>query len=166
MVPSASVKRVVDAPVQEVWAVISDLEHAKQWNHAWDSIEITSAQRHGVGTTFRANVGEGMAFDFEVTDWSNHERLTIAPIRHPTERYPLMLEEQTFLLREAPDDMTFIELKSVASAHGVRGRIYGMFFWAGHQQGGLNEALDRIEDIVDPPGDDDDDDEEAVDDEG
>jgi uncharacterized protein YndB with AHSA1/START domain len=144
---------VIDASVGEVWAVISDLEHAKQWNRVWDSIEITSTQRHGVGTTFRANLEGGMAFDFEVTDWSNNERITIVPVRDPAERYPLMLEEQTFVVREAPEDMTHVELKAVASAHGVRGRIYGMFFWAGHQQGGLNEALDAIEDIVDPPGD-------------
>jgi uncharacterized protein YndB with AHSA1/START domain len=151
----------MDASVAEVWAVISDIEHAKQWNGSWDSIEITSSQRHGVGTTFRAHLEGGMAFDFEIADWSNNERMTIVPVREPGERYPLMLEEQTFVLREAPDDMTHVELRAVASAHGVRGRIYGMFFWAGHQQGGLNEALDAIEDIVDPPADGEEDDDDA-----
>jgi uncharacterized protein YndB with AHSA1/START domain len=152
--PSVSVKRVMDAPVSEVWAVLADIENAKQWNRAWDSIEITSTQRHGVGTTFRARIESDMEFDFEVVDWANQERITFAPIRDEGERYALMLEEQIFTLREAPDDMTHIELRAVASAHGIRGRVYGMFFWAGHQQGGLNEALDAIEDIVDPQEDD------------
>jgi uncharacterized membrane protein len=147
----------MDAPLSEVWAVLADIENAKQWNRAWDSIEITSTQRHGVGTTFRAHTEAGLQFDFEVVDWANGERITFAPIRDEGERYALMLEEQIFTLREAPDDMTHIELRAVASAHGIRGRVYGMFFWAGHQQGGLNEALDAIEDIVDPPEDDEED---------
>jgi len=151
--PSVSVKRVVDAPLSEVWAVLADIENAKQWNQAWDSIEITSTQRHGVGTTFRAHLEGGMAFDFEIVDWANQERITFAPIRDASERYAVMLEEQVFTLREAPDDTTHIELRAFASAHGIRGRVYGMFFWAGHQQTGLNEALDAIEDIVDPPED-------------
>jgi len=147
----------MDAPIGEVWAVLADIENAKQWNRAWDSIEITSTQRHGVGTTFRAHLEGDLTFDFEIMDWSNHERIAFAPIRDKGERYALMLEEQIFTLREASDDMTEVELKAVASAHGVRGRLYGMFFWAGHQQSGLNEALDTIEDIVDPPEDDEED---------
>ena len=160
--PSVSVKRVMDAPLSEVWAVLADIGNAKQWNTHWDRIEITSAQRHGVGTTFRAYVDKGTAFDFEITDWANHERISFVPIRDASERYPLMLEEQTFTLREAEEDMTSVELKATASAHGIRGRIYGMFFWAGHQAGGLNQALDAIEDIVDPPVDDEEYEEEVV----
>lgn len=142
--------------------MLADIENAKQWNRSWDSIEITSTQRHGVGTTFRAHLEGDMAFDFEIVDWSNNERIAIAPIRDDGERYAMQLEEQIFTLREAPDDMTEIELKAVASVHGVRGRIYGLFFWSGHQQAGLNEALDAIEDTVDPIEDDDEDDEDEV----
>jgi len=148
--PSVSVKRVIGAPLGEVWAVLADIENAKQWNRAWDSIEITSSQRHGVGTTFRAHLEGGLAFDFEIVDWANNERITFAPIRNEGERYALMLEEHCFTLGEAPNDRTQIELKAVASAHGFRGRIYGLFFWAGHQQPGLAEALDAIRELVEP----------------
>jgi hypothetical protein len=37
-----------------------------------------------------------------------------------------------------------------------------MFFWAGHQAGGLDLALDAIEDIVDPPVEDEEYEEEVI----
>ena len=57
--PSVSVWREIPAPVADVWKVLSDVENARRWNRAWDNIQITSAQRHGVGTTFRIRLPAG-----------------------------------------------------------------------------------------------------------
>jgi hypothetical protein len=139
---------MIEAPVSDVWAVLADLENAKRWNKSWSRIEITSAQRHGLGTTFRTHLENGDTFDFEVVDWENYRRLAIAPVRDSGERYALMLEQHIFTLRDLAEGGTRIELKAIASAHGIRGRIAGMFFWAGHQEAGLNEALNSIQRLV------------------
>ncbi len=151
--PSVTVLRVFGEPRAEVWAVLSDIENARQWNKAWSRISITSSQRHGVGTTFRAYLDEGDTFDFEITDWTNLERLTIAPIHGDDERYPLMLKEHIFVLSDAPDNGTTVSLTAVVSAHGIRGRIWGQFFWPGHQQQGLNDALDALQSALNPEAD-------------
>lgn len=149
--PSVTVKRIMAAPRKEVWAALADIENAKRWNTSWSRIELTSTQRHGLGTTFRAFVDDGRSFDFEITEWSNLERITFTPVREEAERWALMLERHEFTLREASEEETLVELKAVASAHGLRGRLYGMFFWSGHQEYGLNEALNALQVLVEPP---------------
>ena len=61
---------------------------------------------------------------------------------------------------DLPDALTstrdvFSHLKSdlvklLKRAHGVRGRVIAMFFWSGHQEDGLNVALDAIQSVFEP----------------
>jgi uncharacterized protein YndB with AHSA1/START domain len=148
--PSVTVSRVIAAPPDEVWTAISDVENARRWNPTWTRIEITSAQRHGVGMTFRAHTESGGAFDFEVVDWSGRELVAYAPIREPGERYGINLESHTFRLQETEDGETYVELTAVASTRGLRGRFVGMIFWPGYQKQGLNDALEALAAIFEP----------------
>lgn len=149
--PTTSVSRVIPAPQKDVWALLSDLEHANKWNRAWTSIRFTSGQTHGSGTTFRATMqGGDDAFDFEVCEWSAPERVAFCPIRRPEELYSITLDAHVFEVRALSDSESEVTITAKASAHGLRGRFISMFFWSGHQQEGLNVALDSIQAIFEP----------------
>jgi len=149
--PTTSVSRAVKAPQSAIWALISDIEHANKWNKAWSSIQFTSGQTHGTGTTFRATMGAGEdAFDFEVCDWSAPERIAFCPIRGSEELYSITLDSHVFEVRALTDGQSEVTITARASAHGLRGRFIAMFFWSGHQQDGLNTALDSIQSVFEP----------------
>jgi uncharacterized protein YndB with AHSA1/START domain len=148
--PSVTVSRTIGAGPDELWSILADVEQARRWNPAWSSIEITSTQRHGIGLTFRAHLDGGEAWDFQVCDWSPGELISFAPIREPGERYAINLESHSFRLRPADEGATRVDLTAVASAHGLRGRFIGVFFWRGYQKQGLNEALESLAAIFEP----------------
>lgn len=151
IMPSASVSRVIAASQKDVWALLSDLEHARKWNRAWSSIQFTSGQTHGTGTTFRATMqGGDDAFDFEVCEWSAPERIAFCPIRRSEEIYSITLESHVFEIRALTDDESEVTISAKASSHGLRGRFIAMFFWSGHQQEGLNAALDSVQSVFEP----------------
>ncbi len=134
--------------------MISDIANARKWNKSWRKIEFTSPQTHGIGTTFRATVGdEGDSYQFEVCEWSAPERIAFCPIRDPGEGlYSVTLDSHVFQLREM-DGGTYVELTANASAHGIRGRLIAMFFWQGHQREGLEGAVNELADIFEPDED-------------
>lgn len=148
---SVSVSRLVYAPQADVWAVISDVANARRWNKSWRKIEFTSPQTHGVGTTFRASMGDDAeSYEFEVCDWSAPDRIAFCPVRDPNEgRYSINLDSHVFELAEA-EGGTVVELTANATPSGIRGRLIAMFFWPGHQKDGLNAALDAISGIFEP----------------
>jgi uncharacterized protein YndB with AHSA1/START domain len=148
--PRMSVSRVIGAPQDAIWGVLSDLEHAYRWNKAWTSIRFTSGQTHGAGTTFRATMEGGDTFDFEVCDWSAPERIAFCPIRGPEEVYSITLDSHVFEVRTLADHESEVTITAKARAHGVKGRVISMFFWSGHQQDGLNTALDAIQSVFEP----------------
>jgi uncharacterized protein YndB with AHSA1/START domain len=156
--PTTSVSRIVAASQKDVWAVLSDVENARRWNPAWQRVQITSSQRHGQGTTFRAHTEDGQDFEFEITDWAPPEFISFSPIHDEDEAlYPITLESHSFVLRPVDEhdgeaaDTTRVELIANASVHGLRGWIWGLFFWRGHQTHGLEAALDSLQDIFEPP---------------
>jgi uncharacterized protein YndB with AHSA1/START domain len=145
-----SASRVIHAPQHEVWGVLSDIARATRWNRAWTGIELTTTQTHGAGTGFRARTQDGQTFEFQVCEWVVPERIAFCPIREPHERYSITLMSHAFDLRPAVDDATEVTLSANAKASGVRGRIYAMFFWAGHQREGLEAALDSVQSVFEP----------------
>ena len=148
--PTAAVTRTIAAPQPDVWAALADIDNARRWNPSWSRIEITSAQRHGLGTTFRAHTGDGDAFDFEITEWDPPQQIAFSPIRDDSERYSITLESHAFRLRPAGNNQTLIELTARASAHGIRGRFIGLVLWPGYQKHGLSLALDSLQAIFEP----------------
>ncbi len=143
--PSVSVSRIIDASLSDVWAALSDIENARRWNTSWTSIEITSPQHHGIGTTFRAQTESDETYEFKVTEWAPPERIAFSPIREEAESYALTLESQVFQLHETEDGQTRVELTANASTRGPRGRLVGLFFWPGYQKHGLDTALDALQ---------------------
>ncbi len=150
--PTTSVVRIIAAPRDQVWAALADVANAGRWNTHWTSIEFTSQQHQGAGTSFRAHTADGQAFEFEITHWAPPEYIAFAPIRGQDEgRYILTLESHAFALRPEGDDHTRVELIASASSHGPRGWLIGLLLWAGHQKQGLNAALDGLQALFEPP---------------
>src|SRR5437867_909272 len=135
--PSASVSRTMKAQRQKVWAVLSDIAGARAWSATWSRIEMTSKQTHGIGTRFRAATEDGDEFEFEVTSWIAPEEIAFSPIRDDGESYGIMLESQTFRLKEAGEEETIVVLTARASAHVIRARFVAQLEWRGYQEDGV-----------------------------
>lgn len=150
--PRVSVSRTIAAPPAAVWAAICDLPNAGRWNAAWSCIEITSPQREGAGTTFRAKTADGDSFDFRISEWDVPKRISFVPLRREGERYAVTLERHTFNLRPTEDGGTSVELTAQASAHGLVGRLVALFLWPGHQRDGLEQALNALQAIFESQG--------------
>ena len=147
---SVSESRVIAAADQEVWAVLADVENARRWNRAWTHIEITSAQRHGLGTTFVAHTEGDDAFTFEITDWTPPESIAFSPVRDDEERFAVMLDSHEFRLSAAGEGDTLVRLTARATAHGLRGHVVARLFWPGYQRDGLRSALDALQAACEP----------------
>jgi uncharacterized protein YndB with AHSA1/START domain len=149
--PTTKASRVIRVRQSDVWALLSDVEHANRWNRAWSSIEFTSALTHGVGTRFRARMAGGdEAYEFEICDWIAPERIAFCPIRSPFERYSITLDSHVFEVRSVSEEESEVSITAHASASGLRGRFVALFFWATHQEDGLNLALDSIQAVFEP----------------
>ena len=143
--PSTSATRVIGAPREQVWALLSDITNARRWNSAWSSIEFVSTQTHGPDTQFRTRTGQGEAFEFRITGWVALEYIEFTPVRDEKERYGITLESQAFRLQPEGGDATRVDLIARASTHGIKGWALGLLFWRGYQRQGLNAALDKLE---------------------
>jgi uncharacterized protein YndB with AHSA1/START domain len=149
--PTTRASRVIRARQSDIWALLSDVEHATRWNRAWSGIEFTSTLSHGVGTRFRARmVGGDETYEFEICDWSAPERIAFCPIHEPFERYSIMLDSHVFEVRSLSQEESEVTITAHASASGLRGRFVALFFWATHQEDGLNLALDSIQAVFEP----------------
>lgn len=153
--PTVSESRTIAASPEEIWAALADIENAGRWNSAWRRIEITSSQREGAGTTFRAHTEDGSAFEFRITHWVPGEYIAFAPVvQEGSQRYLIRLDSQAFLLRPLAEDQTHVELIAAASSHGLRGWLLARFFWPGYQKHGLRRALDALQALFEPTEDD------------
>jgi uncharacterized protein YndB with AHSA1/START domain len=152
--PTTSATRVIHAPRDKVWAVLSDIANARRWNSAWSKIEFTSKQTHGPETGFRAETEDGDTYEFVVSAWVAPEYIEFTPIRDETERYAIMLEAQAFRLAPEGDAATRVDLISRSSTHGPRGWVMGLLFWRGYQKQGLASALETLSSVfvADIPG--------------
>jgi len=70
----------IKAPVEKVWALISDLERIPEWAKGYtERVVITSKQRTGVGTTtheFGVSFGKPYEKDFVGTEWVEKEKIS------------------------------------------------------------------------------------------
>jgi uncharacterized protein YndB with AHSA1/START domain len=142
--PTTSASRVINAPQDQVWAVLSDIANARRWNSAWSKIDFTSKQTHGPETRFMAHTEDGNAYEFVISAWVAPEYIEFTPIRDESERYSIMLEAQAFRLAAAGAGATRVDLISRSSTHGPRGWLMGLLFWRGYQKQGLNSALEML----------------------
>jgi uncharacterized protein YndB with AHSA1/START domain len=152
--PSTSVSRLISAPREQVWAVLSDIANARRWNTSWSAIEFSSNQTHGLDTRFRAHTEDGNEFEFIVSAWVAPEYIEFSPVRDESESYPIMLESHGFHLRPEGENQTRVELLAQAATHGIKGWMLGLFFWRGYQKSGLKTALETLDSVfaADEPG--------------
>ena len=157
--PTTSKTLTIAAPVREVWAAITDLEAANRWNAAWQRVEYLSSQREGVGTPFRAHTEDGLAHDFQISEWAPMEYIAFVPVRNEYEdkekSYMLTLESQAFLLRPANEDLTDVTLFATVASHGLRGWFAARIVWPSYQRQGLRSALDALQALLEPQPDED-----------
>jgi uncharacterized protein YndB with AHSA1/START domain len=79
-VPRLTVRTVLPAPPEEVWADISDLASHVEWMHDAHSIEFTSERTSGTGTTFdcETRVGPLRTTDrMRITRWEPARRMGV-----------------------------------------------------------------------------------------
>ena len=91
---------LVDAPPTAVWRELADIANHVEWMADAESIEFTSEQRRGVGTTFdcATRIGPLRTVDrMEVTRWDDGREMGV---RH----VGLVRGEGVFTLRPAGDD--------------------------------------------------------------
>lgn len=148
--PVTSVSRVIRAPREGVWALLSEISQSRRWNKYWRSIDFLTNQTHGPGTRFSATTESGETFVFDVCDWEAPQRIAFCPVREPGERYSITLDSHLFEIHPLSEGESELVITARASASGVRGRVLSLFFWAGHQKEGLNAALDAIQAIFEP----------------
>ncbi len=151
--PITSESRLIAAPVDRVWAAITDLESAGRWNKAWQRVEYLSMQFDGVGATFRAHTEDGLAQDFRISKWAPQEYVEFERLQHePEEKGNLItVKSQAFHLEHADDDHTKVTLLATAMGHGLRGWLAARFIWPGYQSQGLGAALDALQALFEPP---------------
>lgn len=143
--PSTSASRLIMAPREQIWSLLSDVASARRWNSAWSNIEFVSKQTHGPETQFRARTGDGETFEFVITAWVVPEYIEFTPVREDGERYGITLESQAFRLQPEGEEATRVDLVARASTHGIKGWLLGLLFWRGYQKQGLNAALEKLE---------------------
>ena len=61
--PTVSASRRVHAPIDDVWAVLSDLKNAQRWNSAWENIELEGEGIVGEGVVFLVRGEDGLSND-------------------------------------------------------------------------------------------------------
>jgi uncharacterized protein YndB with AHSA1/START domain len=148
--PSTSASRVINAPQDQVWAVLSNVANARRWNTAWSAIEFTSNQTHGPGTRFRAQGEDGNAYEFVVSAWVAPDYIEFSPLREETERFGITLESHGFRLSPEGENATRVELAARSSTHGLKGWITALLFWRGYQKHGLASALETLSSVLEP----------------
>jgi uncharacterized protein YndB with AHSA1/START domain len=149
---TVKVDRIIAAPLPDVWEAISEVDRLTDWNSQWTRLELTSETTRGAGTSFRAFTEEGDRFDFRVTGWVENEFVEISPIHEFDERHGITLQSQSFHVAPADEGTaTWIEVGARVSTHGPRGWLLGLVFWPGYQKKGLNEALDALQELFEPP---------------
>ena len=71
---------VFDAPLERVWAELSDLASHPEWMSDAGSVEFLTESRHGVGTLMRASTEVGpirLADTMRVIEWEDLQRITV-----------------------------------------------------------------------------------------
>ncbi|GBD14769.1 hypothetical protein HRbin25_00651 [bacterium HR25] len=142
--PTVRARRLIPAPREAVWAVVSDLASAPRWNRAWRRVEVVGEA--GVGAVLRAEAEDGQTGEFEVAAWEPPERIVFVPRRGGPEEGSswLLLEAQGLRLLERAEGATLVVMEARARIRGLRGLVAGWLLWPGYQRQGLEAALERL----------------------
>ena len=71
---------VIDAPIDRVWAVLSDIERQPEWMHDMKSVRLLTPPPHGAGTRGEATVrvfGIAVTDPVTVTEWTPPNRFGV-----------------------------------------------------------------------------------------
>ncbi len=148
-------RRVIAAPLAQVWAAIADLEGAPRWNRAWTRVRVLS-ERVGEGAVLRAEGEEGQASELVVGAWEPQRRVVFVPRPVPEEeasRYWLLLEGQSISLEPLGEGATVVTMEARARSRGLMGLVVGWLLWPGYQRRGLNAALEGLAALFPPAAD-------------
>jgi len=148
-VPTVSARRRIDAPIDDVWAVLSDLKNAQRWNSAWENIELEGEGGAGEGAVFVVRSEDGLSNEFQISAWQPPQHVAFTPHgRHPEGGdYWISVEGQDIYLRPAGAEKTEVTVSATARTHGLRGWMVGLLVWPGFQRKGLKGMLDSLADL-------------------
>jgi hypothetical protein len=145
-VPTVRARRLIPAPLSQVWAALADLEGAPRWNRAWARVRVLSGEP-GEGAVLRAEDEEGRASELLVGAWEPQRRILFLPRPLPQEelgRYWLLLEGQSIWLEAVGEGATLVTMEARARARGLMGLVAAWLLWPGYQRRGLQAALEGL----------------------
>jgi hypothetical protein len=109
---------VIARPIAEVWAFMSDLDHADKWG-LWGKATKTSDGPVGVGTTYRS-YEKGLTADLKTSEWDPPNRMTFWSAIFPSRRFgPLRPATLTFALESLDDSSTRVSRQAGGETHGA-----------------------------------------------
>lgn len=101
-------KRVIDAPLEEVWSELADFGGIYKWNPGVTDSRLTSDHAEGVGITRHCDLKPFGAIQERVTAWHPGERLTIHI--YNADRLPLENAIADFTLSDSGDGHTEVTI--------------------------------------------------------
>jgi uncharacterized membrane protein len=95
--PEARSEVFIDAPPEEVWALISDLEGGPEWSVVTLECELTSEGPPGLGCTYRSVskfVASNITIEEEIVEWVPHRRMVSKAIKGAESTFTQTCEPQ------------------------------------------------------------------------
>ncbi|MFQ5890924.1 MAG: SRPBCC family protein [Gemmatimonadota bacterium] len=138
---SFSVMRTIDAPAQDVWAVLAEIGEIHAWNPGVESSRLTTEQKEGVGAGRHCDLSGRNYVDEEVVEWQPGERLTMRVIGT---NLPFKIAEIHFLLR-AQDGSTAVTVSlEYDLKFGVAGKLLDLLLVRRIYERGMGALLSGL----------------------
>lgn len=122
--PRATVTRIIDAPADEVFRTVAEIDHFSEAIPHIVKVEILSDVKAGVGTRFRETrrmKGREVATELEVTEYVEDQRIRIVSDTNGT------VWDTLFTVSHTRDGLTELKMEMDANAHTLLARLLSPF---------------------------------------
>ena len=146
--PNVARRRVIDAPVESVWSVVSDPYHLPRW---WpDTIRVENVRGDGRRSQWtsvlQTKSGRGVRADFRCTSSAPNERFVFEQEVADTPFERILRSAVTEIHLDAEDGATAVRIESRQTLRGLSRLGSPMMRRATGRK--LDQALDGLEEAV------------------
>lgn len=147
--PNVARRRVIDAPVESVWAVVSDPHHLPRW---WpdtmrvENVRGDSGKRSQWTTVLETKSGRGVRADFRCLSSATGERFVFEQDVADTPFERILRSSVTEIHLEAEGAATAVRIESRQTLRGLSRLGSPMMRQATGRK--LDQALDGLEEVV------------------